>query len=120
MRSRESYASREPRRPEAGRRRFSAESRQRLRDLATAARPWEKTRGPISQEGKARSAYNGRFNQRGERSRRELRAELAGVLSLMDQMEATWSSLMRTEVLGAHCSTPIRRGSKITDFGCPT
>ena len=57
-------------------------------------RPWEKTRGPISPEGRARASKNGRSKQRGEKSRREMQAELAGVLTLINQMAATRSSLL--------------------------
>jgi hypothetical protein len=94
MTSDPSFPSREPRRSEIRPRKFSAESRERLRAAALANRPWEKTRGPITPEGKARCAQNGRFNQRGEKSRRELRADVAGVLALIREMTATRRLLM--------------------------
>jgi hypothetical protein len=59
-----------------------------------ANRPWEKTRGPITPEGKARSRENCRSKQRGAKSRRELQAELADVLALIHQMQATRRSLL--------------------------
>jgi hypothetical protein len=89
MRSRPSSPCREPHRSEPRRRRFSPEALERLRAAALADRPWEKTRGPITPQGKARSARNGRFKQRNEQSRRELRAEVAEVLALVRAMTAT-------------------------------
>lgn len=94
MRSDLSSPSREPRRSDARRRKFSPEGLERLRAAALANRPWLRTRGPTSPDGKARAAKNGRYRQRGEKSRREMEAELAGVLTLINQMAATRSSLL--------------------------
>jgi hypothetical protein len=94
MRSDPSSLSREPRRSDRRRPKFSQEGLERLRAAAKANRPWEKTRGPITPLGKARSLDNLRFKQRGATSRRELQAELAGVLTLISQMAAIRSSLL--------------------------
>jgi hypothetical protein len=44
-------------------------------------RPWELTRGPNTAAGKARSAANGRYRQKGQKSLRELQAELQADLA---------------------------------------
>jgi hypothetical protein len=95
MKSEVSSRSREPRQSDLRRRKFSAEGLERLRVAALANRPWEKACGPISPKGKRESAKNGRYRQRGEKSRRELRVELAGVMSLIHQMGVTRRALMR-------------------------
>ena len=59
MRSDPSSPSREPRRSEARRRKFTPEGRERLRAAALVNRPWEKTRGPISTIGKLISSQMG-------------------------------------------------------------
>lgn len=80
-------------RPSEPKRKFSAEGLERLRAAAVANRPWTKARGPVTPDGKARSAKNGRYRQRGEKSRRELAAELKCVFSLMETMAETRRSL---------------------------
>ena len=82
-----------PGQPESRPRKHSVEGVERLRAAALANRPWERTRGPITPEGKARSRENGRSRQRGK-SRRQMQAELAHVLALIRQMQATRRSLM--------------------------
>jgi hypothetical protein len=94
MRSGPSSRCHEPPRDDVSRRKLSTESRERLRAAALANQPWTKTRGPVSTQGKKKSAANGKFRQRGEKSRREIQAEIAGVLTLISQMAATRSSLL--------------------------
>ena len=81
--------------PEGGRspKNWSPEGLERLRASAMATRPWELTRGPTTAEGKARSARNGRARQKGVKSVRELRAELAEVFTLISHMAAARRSL---------------------------
>jgi hypothetical protein len=57
--------------------------RQRLREAARRVRPWENATGPRTPVGKRRAAENGRTRQRGEKSVRQLRAELADVAALV-------------------------------------
>ena len=52
---------------------------ERLRQAALRDRPWEHATGPLTQAGKAKSAANGRWRQRGAQSIREVRRELAGL-----------------------------------------
>ena len=68
---------------------FSPEGLERLRAAALANRPWTRARGPTSAVGRAHSAANGRYRQRGEKSRREIQAELAEIQALIHQMAAT-------------------------------
>src|SRR4051812_31726613 len=83
-----------PRRVEAGRRNharrlgLSAAGRERLRQAALANRPWDHATGPRTPAGKARSAANGKACQKGSKSVRALRAELADVRDLVVQMRA--------------------------------
>src|SRR4051794_25828876 len=85
-------ASPDPRRVEAGRRNwargkgFTPEGIERLRLAALANRPWEHSTGPRTASGKAKSARNGRVRQKGPRSVRQLRAELAEFKLLITQM----------------------------------
>lgn len=88
-----SSASRGPARRDAGSKKFSDEGRERLRAAALTNRPWAHSRGPVTAEGKARSAQNGRSRQRNEVSRRELKAELAGIFDLIREMQFTRRSL---------------------------
>jgi len=69
--------------------------REKLRQTALANRPWEKSTGPRSAEGKAKVALNGKKNQKGSLSVRELRAELAGTVALCADMAS-----LRRHVLG--------------------
>ena len=82
--------------PQAERRpgRFTPEGHERLRATALANRPWEKARGPVTAEGKARSSMNGLCNRQGGKSLRQLKAEVAGVLALARQMAQTRQSLI--------------------------
>ena len=83
-----------PRRVEAGRRNWSLrgpltpQGRERLRQAALANRPWEKSTGPRTLEGKARSAANGRKRQKEKTSIRELAPELATIQQWIDELAA--------------------------------
>jgi hypothetical protein len=66
--------------------------RERLRQAAFFHRPWEQATGPRTPEGKARVAANGRLQQVGEQSGRELQAMLAGLGKLVgDLATLRWS-----------------------------
>jgi hypothetical protein len=66
---------------------LSAEGRERLRQAALRNRPWEHATGPRSPAGRAQSIVNAKkAKQKGPRSVREVRAELAEVRTLIRQM----------------------------------
>jgi hypothetical protein len=83
-----------PRRVEAGRQNrqrrgpTTEEGRRRLREAIARVRPWRFARGPTTAEGKRRAADNGRYRQRGERSARQLREDVADVRRLVDALGA--------------------------------
>jgi hypothetical protein len=84
-----------PRRVAAGernrtkRRGLTAEGREKLRQSALAARPWQYATGPRTPEGKARAAQNGKARQTADVSTRAIARELAELNQLMRDMAAT-------------------------------
>ena len=70
------------------RRGFTAEGRQRLRELALVKRPWLHSTGPKSDAGKRRVAENGKRRLGGEPSAREVRRQLAALGNLATDMAA--------------------------------
>jgi len=74
------------RRNRAKRRGLTAAGRAKLRETALANKPWEKTTGPRTPEGKKKVALNGKRRQRGPLSEAELRAELSHVHDLLAEM----------------------------------
>jgi hypothetical protein len=74
------------------RREISPERLERLRAAALARRPWERSTGPRTPEGKRRSARNSSLGRVGPSVSR-LRAELADVFNLIARMTATRRSL---------------------------
>ena len=81
-----------PRRVAAGRRNrqlrgpLTPEGRERLRQSAIEHKPWRFSTGPRTAAGKARVANNGRYGQKTERSRRQMRAAVADVSTMIAQM----------------------------------
>lgn len=81
-----------PKRVAAGRRNrklrgpLTAEGREKLREAAVRNRPWERSTGPKTPEGKARSAANGRKRRGGKASGQRVRAKLADADALMKHM----------------------------------
>jgi hypothetical protein len=82
------------RRNRQSRRGFSPEGREKVCAAIRANRPWEPSTGPRTREGKARAARNG-FRGFERPSVRRLRAEIAGVVALINQMVATRRSVLR-------------------------
>lgn len=83
-----------PKRVEAGRRNRSLRGAltpqgcERLRQAAILNRPWQRSTGPKTAAGKARSAANGRLRQKGDKSIRQIRGSVADACRLIDQMAA--------------------------------
>lgn len=75
--------SKQPRRPK---RNLSPEGRQRLRENALKYRPWQYSTGPRTPEGKAKVAENGRYRQRGRKSKRAIKMEIQEALATTDQL----------------------------------
>src|SRR5947209_19292787 len=81
-----------PRRVAAGwrnraqRRGLTDAGRERLREAARINKPWSHATGPRTEAGKARSASNGKAGQKGPKSVRELRDEMASVRALVGRM----------------------------------
>ena len=65
---------------------LTAEGRQQLQEAALRNQPWRFSTGPKTAAGKAQVVKNGKKRQIGPRSVREIRAELAGALSLLRGM----------------------------------
>ena len=75
----------------------SVVARERWRQSALATRPWERSTGPRTAAGKAQVALNGKTRQKGEKSYREKRAEMAEISQLLTNMEA-----LRNAIHAAH------------------
>ena len=85
---------------------MSPEGKARVRAATLAHRPWERSTGPRTAEGKARAARNSSLGREGP-SIRELRAELAEVFTLIHQMTASRNSLMRCERMAMGLDGPL-------------
>jgi hypothetical protein len=72
----------------AKRKGLTPEGRERLRQAALRNRPWRFSTGPRTPEGKAKMVINGKRRQLGPRSVREVRADLAGLRQLLEDMRA--------------------------------
>jgi hypothetical protein len=68
---------------------LTPEGRERLRQAALRNQPWRFSTGPRTPEGKAQMVLNGKRCQLGPRSVREVRAELAGLRALLQDMQTT-------------------------------
>lgn len=67
---------------------LTAAGLERLREVALSNRPWARSTGSRTPEGKAAAARNGKVRQKGERSIREVRHALAEVTGLVGDLVA--------------------------------
>jgi hypothetical protein len=67
---------------------LSDAGREALRASALFHQPWTRSTGPVTAEGKAKAAANGKSRQVGPVSVRKAKAELAETMSLIDAMRA--------------------------------
>jgi hypothetical protein len=74
---------------------LTKEGLSRLREAALENRPWERSTGPTTAKGKAKSAANGRTKQSGPKSLRQIRREVLAEVSL-DELAALRHSLERS------------------------
>lgn len=87
-----SPASPNPKRVAAGRRNWAKrngltpDGRERLRRAALANRPWSRSTGPRTAEGKAKAAANGKKRRLGLLSVREIKADLRKLRAMLRDM----------------------------------
>jgi hypothetical protein len=67
-------------------RNLTPEGRQRLREAALRNKPWQHATGPRTPAGKARVAENGRYRQRGRKSKRAIKKEIQEALMTTAQL----------------------------------
>ena len=95
-----------PRRVAAGKRNrlkwpgLTAAGREKLRQTALANKPWLRSTGPRTREGKTKSAANGKLRQKGPISVRSLRKELADVTELIEQMSRIQNLVINNDTNG--------------------
>ena len=68
---------------------LTPEGREKLRQAALAFQPWQHATGPTTPEGKAKAAQNGKVRQKGPRSVREIKSDLAEVYALLATMRTS-------------------------------
>ena len=85
---------------------LTAEGRERLREAALTRRPWLRSTGPRTPEGRARSAENG-TRRGGTPSARAVRRELAALTGLAADLAA-----LRRLAQRAQCPANAERGPK--------
>jgi hypothetical protein len=82
-----------PKRVAAGKRNYALRKglteagRQKMRESALRNRPWEHSTGPRTPEGKLRAAQGAKKRQKGPHSVREVRADVAEIRALVQQLK---------------------------------
>jgi len=75
---------------------LSLESMHRMRDAINRKKPWQLSTGPRTPAGKAIVARNGKVRQLGPRSIREIRADISGIMCLIETNRKSWDALLRS------------------------
>ena len=90
-----------PKRVQAGRinrmkrGRLSLETMHRMRDAINRNKPWQRSTGPRTPAGKAIVARNGRVRQINSRSIREIRADICGIMCMIEANRKSWEAVLR-------------------------
>ena len=71
------------------------ESMYRMRVAVNKNKPWKRSTGPRTLEGKAIVARNGKVRQMNPRSIREIRADICGIMCLIEANRKSWESVLR-------------------------
>ena len=77
------------------------ESIYRMRDAINKNKPWKRSTGPRTPAGKAIVARNGRVRQINLRSIREIRADICGIMCLIEANRKSWEEVFNRESLKA-------------------
>ena len=72
------------------------ESIYRMRDAINKNKPWQRSTGPRTPAGKAIVARNGRIRQINSRSIREIRADISGIMCMIEANRKSWESELRS------------------------
>jgi hypothetical protein len=70
------------------------ESMYRMRDAINKNKPWKRSTGPRTPAGKAIVARNGRVRQMNSRSIREIRADICGIMCLIEANRKGWEEVL--------------------------
>ena len=71
------------------------ESMHRMRDAINRNKPWKRSTGPRTPAGKAIVARNGKVRQRNSRSIREIRADICGIMCMIEANRRSWNAMLR-------------------------
>ena len=71
------------------------ESMHRMRDAINRKKPWQLSTGPRTPAGKAIVARNGKVRQMNPRSIREIRADICGIMCLVEANRKSWEAVLR-------------------------
>ena len=71
------------------------ESIYRMRDAINKNKPWKRSTGPRTPAGKAIVARNGRVRQINLRSIREIRADICGIMCMIEANRRSWEKVLR-------------------------
>ena len=77
------------------------ESIYRMRDAINRKKPWQLSTGPRTPAGKAIVARNGKVRQRNSRSIREIRADICGIMCMIEANRKSWEEVFNREFLKA-------------------
>ena len=74
---------------------LSLETMHRMRDAINRKKPWQLSTGPRTPAGKAIVARNGKVRQMNSRSIREIRADICGIMCLIEANRKSWDEVLR-------------------------